>query len=70
MRKIAINVAQSLQMPDQQRKMQSLFLRHLQPVAVIIGRHAGKAPDRIQGQIDGIEFNVGECMDQRGAPGQ
>ena len=48
--------------------MQRFFIRHLQPVGVILARHAVKPPDRIQRQIDRIEFDVRQCVDQDGAP--
>jgi hypothetical protein len=41
--------------------------RHPHPVAVEVGRHPGKAPDGIEREVDGVELDVADRMDQRGA---
>jgi hypothetical protein len=38
----------------QQAEVPGLLGGNLEPVQVIGARHAGKAPDGIQGQVDGI----------------
>ena len=67
---IAVVMAQRLQVLAQQREVQGLFARHLQPVAVELFGQAVKAPDRIQRQIDRIELDVADRMQQRGAASQ
>ena len=61
---IAIIATEAAQLPAQQDEMLGLFLRHLQPVAVKIIGKPGKAANRIQREIDGVEFNVSEGMEQ------
>src|SRR5690606_33262190 len=66
--KIAILIARRGQMPTHERKVISLFAGNLQPVPVKIVRHAGKAPDDIQRQVDGIEFDMGDRVHERRFP--
>jgi hypothetical protein len=65
-REVPILVTRSLQVIGQQLEMQCLFLCHGKPVAVKGLRHVGKAPDNVQGQVDGIGLDVRQCMDQAG----
>jgi len=44
--------------------MQRLLIRHLQPVGVILARQAGEPPDRIQRQVDRVEFDMGQRVYQ------
>ena len=52
-------------MRAQQVKVFGFLLRHAEPVQVVLRRHAGKPPDGIERQIDGVEFNVRNGMHQR-----
>ena len=66
-RKIPVLVAQGVQVGVQQLKMLGFFLRHAQPVAVKRLGQAGKAPDDVQRQVNGVEFDMRQRVDQRGA---
>jgi len=59
-------VAEVAQLRRQQAEMHRFFGRHLQPVAVIGGGHAGEAPDRVEREVDGIELDVGNGVHHRG----
>ena len=60
-------MAQVLEMFAQQAEVQRFFGRHTQPVAVVVLGHAGKAPHRVQRQVDGVELDVADRVQQRGA---
>ena len=49
-------------------EVRRLFGGHPQPVVVVSRRHAVKAPDGVERQIDGVEFDVGNGMHQNGTP--
>ena len=42
--------------------------RHAQPVGVVLPRQAGETPQRVERQVDGVEFDVGQRVHQHGAP--
>ncbi|SPA24237.1 hypothetical protein CBM2637_A120197 [Cupriavidus taiwanensis] len=69
-REIAVGGAERGEMVGQQREVVRLFIGHAQPVAVIRGRHAGKAPGRVQRQVDGIELDMAQRVDHRRASGR
>jgi len=46
--------------------MVGLFVGHAQPVFVKRGGHAVKAPDGVERQVDGVEFDVANRMEQGG----
>jgi len=63
---VVIAVAQALfpQIILQEAEVVGFFARHREPIPIIRVRHAIKAPDGVQGQIDGIEFDVRQRMHQ------
>jgi len=67
-REIAVVVAKAMQVVAKQAKVIRLLGGHLEPVGVEIRRQTLETIDRIQGQIDGCELDVGEGMDQGGVP--
>ncbi len=50
----------------EQREVMRLFGRHAQPIAVKRFRHVRKPPDGVEREIDRVEFDMGQCMKQRG----
>lgn len=50
----------------EQAEMVRLFGGDLQPVTVVVGWHAAKPIARIECQVSGVVFNVGDGMDQCG----
>ncbi len=68
-RKVAVIVAQLLaQVVAQQAKVPGLLGGHAQPVQIELLGHVGKAPDGVQRQVDGVEFDMGDGVDQHGTP--
>ena len=57
-REIAVVVAQRLQVRTQKLEVQGLLARDADPLAVERLGHAGEAPDDVQRQVDGVEFDV------------
>ena len=52
----------------EQAKVLALFLRNSQPVVIKLIGHVRKAPNHIQGKIDGVELDVGQRVNQHRAP--
>jgi hypothetical protein len=50
-----------------QAEVPCFIARYGQPVAVVLFGHVGKAPDCIEREIDGVQFNMGESMGQCGS---
>ncbi|MNS93377.1 hypothetical protein D3C72_1275460 [compost metagenome] len=67
-REVAVLGAQRGQMVGQQREMQGLLARHLEPVAIEARRHAGKAPRGVQREVDRVEFDMAQRMNHRRPP--
>ncbi len=61
---IAIGKTKRAQVRIEQRKMQRLFGRDLQLVAIEFARHAGETPDGVQRKIDCIELDMRQRMNQ------
>lgn len=75
---IAVVETQLAQAVAQEHEMARLVVGHLRPVAVEALGQAAEAVDRVPAQVDGVEFDVGDRMQERGpalvaaqaAPGQ
>jgi len=63
-REVAVVASQPAQMVAQHAEMHRLLGRHPQPIPMEIPRQAGEAIDRVQGQVDGGELDVGQGVDQ------
>jgi hypothetical protein len=46
----------------------SLLGGYAAPIQVKLAGHAVEAPGRIQGEVDGVEFDVRDRVQQRGKP--
>ena len=68
--KIAVLPAHLLQVLVQHGEVFGFFACHAQPVQVKAFGHVAEAPDRIQRQVDGIEFDMHHRMQQGGAAGR
>ncbi|GGX08170.1 hypothetical protein GCM10007242_12420 [Pigmentiphaga litoralis] len=66
-RKVAVPHAMGSHVVGQQREMQGFLARDFQPILVEPLWQARKAPYSIQGQVDGVEFNMRERMHERSA---
>ena len=64
--KITIRAIVSLEPLLQKREVQGFLVRHLEPVRVILAGHSGKSTDRIAGEVDSVELDVGQGVQQRG----
>jgi len=64
---IAVAETHRLQVRMQHREVLRFLVRHAQPVAVVGIGHAVEAPGRIQREVDGVELDVADRVDQRGA---
>ena len=67
-REVAIAMTEGLQVPGQQGEMQRFLSCDPGPLPIEGCRHAGKAPDQVQGEVDGVQFNMRQRRDQRGPP--
>ena len=65
---VAVGAAQAAQVVAQQGEVLRLLGGDAQPVAVKRLGHAGKAPNGVQRQVDGVEFDVADGVDQGGVP--
>ena len=62
--KVTVTVPQAVQVLMQHLEMLRFLVGHQQPVLVKLIRHAGEAPNGIESQIDGIEFDVTDGVKQ------
>ena len=67
---IAIGMPERGEMRVEQIEMRGFFIGHPQPVHVIRGRHARKTMCGVEGQVDGVEFDMGQGMNQCDTPDQ
>ena len=66
-RKVAVGMAERVQVTAQQLEVQRFFFRDDEPLAIEIVGHAGEAPADVEREVDRIELDVCERVDQRGA---
>ena len=57
-REVTIVITHALQVGAQQAEVLRFFCCNAEPVGVVVLRHAVKSPDRIECQIDGVEFDM------------
>src|SRR5690606_38005812 len=62
---VTIGMTHVVQARAQQAEMPRLIHGYADPVRVVVRRHAAKAVDRIPGQVDRIELDVGDGVNQR-----
>jgi hypothetical protein len=65
--KVAVGIALALQVAGQKIKVQCLFRRDAQPVGVVVRRQTGEAPDGIEGEVYGVELDMGQRVQPNGA---
>ncbi len=64
---VAVVAAEFAQPLAQHHEVAGLVVGHLHPVAMEVRRQAAEAVDGIPCQVDGIELDVGDGMQERGA---
>ena len=62
--KVAVIMAERAQVAAQQFEVMRLLGGDLEPVAVVVARQAAEAIDRVERQVDGVEFDVRQRVNQ------
>ena len=56
------------QVVTQQGEVERFFLRNSHPVTVKLLGHAGKTPNNVERQVDGVQLDMRQCVQECGAP--
>ena len=67
-REVAVGKTHRTKVVAQKLKVQRLLLGHANPLPIKLVRHPCKSPTQVQGQVDGIQLDVGQCVDQCSPP--